>query len=157
MQRDLCFFHAPRSGGPLCVARVAFSWAKNAGTVRNRTQRAGEQVVRRHATETAQRTTTPPCGALVIGLDGGYVRSRHRQEERHFEVIAGKVIDAAGTQHRFAFVRNGQTASADEFEQALAAARVRADTPATMLCDGDAGLWRLQRETLPAATVVLDC
>jgi hypothetical protein len=71
-------------------------------------------------------------------------------------VIAGKVIDAAGTQHRFAFVRNGQTASADAFEQALAAARVRADTPATMLCDGDAGLWRLQRETLPAATVVLD-
>jgi hypothetical protein len=31
-----------------------------------------------------------------------------------------------------------------------------ADTPATVLCDGDAGLWRLQRETLPAATVVLD-
>jgi hypothetical protein len=29
-------------------------------------------------------------------------------------------------------------------------------TPATVLCDGDAGLWRLQRETLPAATVVLD-
>ena len=71
-------------------------------------------------------------------------------------MIAGKVIDAAGTQHRFAFVRNGQTASADEFEQALAAAGVRADTPATMLCDGEAGLWRLQRETLPAATVVLD-
>ena len=130
--------------------------AKNAGTVRNRTQRVGEQVVGRHATETAQRTTTPPCGAVVIGLDGGYVRSRHRQEERHFEVIAGKVIDAAGTQRRFAFVRNGQTASADAFEQALAAAGVRGDTPATMLCDGDAGLWRLQRETLPAATVVLD-
>ena len=130
--------------------------AKNAGTVRNRTQRVGEQVVRRHATETAQRTTPPPRGAVVIGLDGGYVRSRHRQEERHFEVIAGKVIDAAGTQRRFAFVRNRQTASADAFGQALAAAGVRADMPATMLCDGDAGLWRLQRETLPAATVVLD-
>jgi hypothetical protein len=25
-----------------------------------------------------------------------------------------------------------------------------------VLCDGDAGLWRLQREALPAATVVLD-
>jgi len=25
-----------------------------------------------------------------------------------------------------------------------------------VLCDGDAGLWRLQRETLPAATLVLD-
>ena len=93
---------------------------------------------------------------MVVGLDGGYVRSRHRQEERHFEVIAGKVIDAAGTQHRFAFARNGQAASADAFAQALAAAGVHADTPATVLCDGDAGLWRLQREALPAATVALD-
>jgi hypothetical protein len=33
---------------------------------------------------------------------------------------------------------------------------VTADTPATVLCDGDAGLWRLQREALPNATVVLD-
>jgi hypothetical protein len=40
--------------------------------------------------------------------------------------------------------------------QALAVAGVNADTPATVLCDGDAGLWRLQRETLPGATVVLD-
>ena len=27
--------------------------------------------------------------------------------ERHFEVVAGKVIDARGAQHRFAFARNG--------------------------------------------------
>src|SRR6202051_5346914 len=40
--------------------------------------------------------------------------------------------------------------------QALAAPGVHADTPATVLCDGDAGLWRLQREALPAATVALD-
>lgn len=31
-----------------------------------------------------------------------------------------------------------------------------AKTPATVLCDGDAGLWRLQREVLPDATPVLD-
>jgi hypothetical protein len=55
-----------------------------------------------------------------------------------------------------AFVRNSQATSADAFVQALAAAGVQADTPATVLCDGDAGLWRLQREALPAATVVLD-
>src|SRR5271156_4229372 len=79
-----------------------------------------------------------------------------REEERHFEVIAGKVINAAGTQHRFAFVRNGKATSADAFAQALAAAGVHADTPATVLCDGDAGLWRLQREALPPATVALD-
>ncbi len=32
---------------------------------------------------------------------------------------------------------------------------MRADTPATVLCGGDAELWRLQREALPGATVVL--
>jgi hypothetical protein len=84
------------------------------------------------------------------------VRSQHRQDERHFEVIAGKVIDAAGTRHRFAFARDGQAASAEAFAQALAAAGAHADTPATVLCDGDAGLWRMQREALPVATVVLD-
>jgi hypothetical protein len=132
------------------------SGAQNAGTVRNWTRRVGEKVVRQHATEMATQTATPPGGVVVVGLDGGYVRSRHRQEERHFEVIAGKVIDAVGTQHRFAFARNSQPASTEAFAQALAAAGVRTDTPATVLCDGDAGLWRLQREVLPGATVVLD-
>ena len=98
----------------------------------------------------------PPASPVVVGLDGGYVRSRHRQEERHFEVVAGKVIDARGTQHRFSFARNGPAASVEAFRQTLAAAGVRADTPATVLCDGDAGLWRLQREALPGATIVLD-
>jgi len=118
--------------------------------------RVGQEVVQQPATGTAKRPAAPAAGPVVVGLDGGYVRSRHRQEERYFAVIAGKVIDAAGTQHRFAFTRNGQVASAEAFAQALAAAGVQADTPATVLCDGDAGLWRLQRETLPQATVVLD-
>ena len=116
----------------------------------------GQTVVQRHSTDATKPTAPPPMTPVVVGLDGGYVRSRHRQEERHFEVIAGKVIDVDGIQHRFAFARNGQAASAEAFAQALAAAGVHADTPATVLCDGHAGLWRLQRETLPAATLVLD-
>jgi hypothetical protein len=138
---------------------LPMSGAQNAGTVRNRTLRVGETVVQRHSTEMAKPTAMSPATPVVpvvVGLDGGYVRSRHRQEERHFEVIAGKVIDADGSQHRFAFARNGQAASAEAFAQALGAAGVHTDTPATVLCDGDAGLWRLQRETLPAATLVLD-
>jgi hypothetical protein len=35
-------------------------------------------------------------------------------------------------------------------------ASMKARSPATVLSDGDAGLWRLQRESLPNATVVLD-
>jgi len=135
---------------------LPISGAQNAGTVRNRTLRVGEAVVQPHATKTAEPTATQPADPVVVGLDGGYVRSRHRQEQRHFEVIAGKVIDAHGIQSRFAFARNGPTIASDAFKQALAVAGVRADTPATVLCDGDAGLWRLQHEALPTAMVVLD-
>src|SRR4051812_45286113 len=130
--------------------------AQNAGTVRNRTLRVGEEVLQPHSTGTAKRPVMQAARPVVVGLDGGYVRSRHQQEERHFEVVAGKVIDAHGAQHRFAFARNGPAASVEAFRQALAAAGVGADTPATVLCDGDAGLWRLQREGLPGATIVLD-
>jgi hypothetical protein len=106
------------------------SGAQNAGTIRNRTRRVGEKIMHQHAVEMAEQAKTRVVGPVVIGLDGG--------------------------QHRFAFVRNGQAASTDAFTQVLTAAGVHADTPATVLCDGDAGLWRLQRETLPDATLVLD-
>ena len=132
------------------------SGALNAGTVRNRTMRVGEAIVLPHAAKTAETAAVQPAKPVVVGLGGGYVRSRHRQDERHFEVIAGKIIDAEGNQSRFAFARNSPTIASDAFKQALAMAGVTTDTPATVLCDGDAGLWRLQREALPIATVVLD-
>jgi hypothetical protein len=134
---------------------LPISGAPNAGTVRNRTMRAGEAVVQPHAAKTAE-AAAPPAKPVVVGLDGGYVRSRHRQDERHFEVIAGKVIDAQGGQSCFAFARNSPTIASEAFQQALAVAGVTADTSATVLSDGDAGLWRLQREALANATVVLD-
>ena len=108
-----------------------------------------------HAAKMAE-AAAQPAKPVVVGLDGGYVRSRHRQDERRFEVIAGKIIDAEGNQSRFAFARNSPTIASDAFKQALAVAGVTADTPTTVLSDGDAGLWRLQRETLPNATMVLD-
>jgi hypothetical protein len=130
--------------------------AASAGTVRNRTRRVGEEVVQPPVAAAAKRPEARAAGAVVVGLDGGYVRSRTPEEGRHFEVVAGKVMDAEGVQHRFAFARDGQAASAETLRQALAAAGVTANTPATVLCDGDAGLWRLQREVLPGATPVLD-
>jgi hypothetical protein len=132
------------------------SGALNAGTVRNRTKRVGEAVVLCSPRKRRRRWPCDPAKPVVVGLDGGYVRSRHRQDERHFEVIAGKLIDAEGNQDRFAFARNSPAIASGAFKQALAMAGVTADTPATVLCDDDAGLWRLQREALPNATVVLD-
>ena len=132
------------------------SGPQHASTVRNRTLRVGAEVVQAHAAESASEPARPASGPVVVGLDSGYLRHRHRAEGRRFEVIAGKVIQADGAQHRFAFTRTGPAATADAFRAALAAAGVDANTSATVLCDGDAGLWRLQREVLPNATVVLD-
>ena len=131
---------------------LPISGTQHASTVRNRTRRVGETIVQQQNSA----DTAKPVGPVVIGLDGGYVRNRHSGEGRHFEVIAGKIVDAEGAEHRFALVRNGPVTASDAFQRALAAAGVDADTPAAVLCDGDAGLWRLQRETLPHATVVLD-
>ena len=70
--------------------------AQNTGTVRNRTLRVGHGVVQHRLGETVKRPPVQALGPVVVGLDGGYVRSRHRQEERHFEVVAGKVIHSDG-------------------------------------------------------------
>ena len=128
--------------------------AINAGTVRNRTRRVGEQIARLPPEGTADPDIDAVTPAVVIGLDGGYLRSRHRRPERNFEVIAGKVLNLDGTQHRFAFARNGYSMS--EFANAVVSAGIRLGTPATVLCDGDPGLWKLQRRVMPDATLVLD-
>ena len=45
--------------------------AANAGTVRNRTRRVGEDVVQPHAAEAANRPAAGAVGSVVVGLDGG--------------------------------------------------------------------------------------
>ena len=128
--------------------------AVNAGTVRNRTRRVGERMARLRPAGAPDPDINSVTPAVVIGIDGGYLRSRHRRPERNFEVVAGQVVNRDGSQHRFAFARNGN--SANEFAEALVTAGVRTGTPATVLSDGDAGLWKLQRQVMPEATLVLD-
>ncbi len=119
---------------------LPISGTQHASTVRSRTLRVGAQVVQAHAAEAANQPAAPAPDLVVVGLDGGYLRHRHRSEGRRFEVVAGKVIAADGAQHRFAFPRTGPAATTEAFRQALAAVSVNTDTPATVLCDGDAGL-----------------
>jgi hypothetical protein len=66
--------------------------AGNAGTVRNRTHRVGKRIARLRPEGSADPDINAVTPAVVIGLDGGYLRSRHRRPERNFEVIAGKVL-----------------------------------------------------------------
>lgn len=97
--------------------------AVNAGTVRNRTRRVGERMARLRPAGAPDPDIDAVTPAVVIGLDGGYLRSRHRRLERNFEVVAGKVLNLDGSQHRFAFARNGD--SANEFAEALVTAGIR--------------------------------
>lgn len=64
--------------------------AINGGTVRNRTRRVGERIARLLPEGVADPDIDAVTPGVVIGLDGGYLRSRHRRPERNFEVIAGK-------------------------------------------------------------------
>lgn len=130
----------------------------NAGTIRNRTMRVGRRL------EKQRDEVNPPPGGpataseVVIGLDGGYVKSCHRRPERNFEVVVGKVIgpDDCGTQ--FAFVRG--TGRKNEGRlcvgEALRARGADATTAVTVLTDGDAGLRKVQKAAAPGATHILD-
>ena len=117
------------------------SGTQHASTVRSRAPRVGAEIVQAHVAETAKKpTASAPGGPVVVGLDSGYVRSRHRAEGRRLEVVAGKVITAGYAQHHFAFTRTGIVVTTTEaFRRAVAVAGVAADTLATVLCDGDAG------------------
>jgi len=93
--------------------------AANAGTTRNRTMRVGSTVAKLPSAAAAQLPTSDTVTLpVIVGLDGGYVRNCHRRPERNFEVVAGKIIGAAGEQHRFAFARN--SSSPEPFKDALA-------------------------------------
>jgi len=58
----------------------------NAGTVRNRTLRAGRTVAKLTPIGTQLAEPNAVTAAVTVGLDGGYVHSRHRRPERNFEI-----------------------------------------------------------------------
>ena len=78
----------------------------SASTVRNRTMRVGRRL-QKSAEALVKASVTTPCKEAVVGLDGGYVRARHRRPERNFEIVAGKILAENGSATRFAFVRQG--------------------------------------------------
>jgi hypothetical protein len=126
----------------------------HASTVCTRTLRVGKRLLRSPAAPTPQPTTS---GApVVIGLDGAYVRNRHPQPTRTFEVVVGQIRGAGAPATRFAFVRQGRAAGATTITQALRAHGVHQDTRITVLADGDAGWRAIQRAAAPEADPVLD-
>ena len=91
----------------------------------------------------------------MLGLDGAYVRSRHRRPEKNFEVIVGKVLGEAGAATRFAFPTNHLN-GATMIRRALRRQGVGEQTPLTVFSDGEAGLREIQRKVAPDVTHILD-
>jgi len=126
-----------------------------ASTVRNRTMRVGKRL-QKSAEVLAIASSNEPCTELVVGFDGGYVKSRHRRPERNFEVVAGKALDRDGQTKRFAFVRNGCSEAVRAVGLALRRCGVNEATSVTVLTDGDAGLRAIHQQVAPHADHILD-
>ena len=126
-----------------------------ASTVRNRTMKVGKRL-QKSAQAIAAASPSKPCGELVVGLDGGYVRSRHQRPERNFEIVAGKAIDDEGKATRFAFVRSGGSEAALAAGITFRQCGVMDTTAVTVLTDGDAGLRAIHQQVAPQAEHVLD-
>jgi hypothetical protein len=126
-------------------------------TVRNRTMNVGNRL--RKAAEVLATIATAaetPCKELVVGLDGGYVKSRHPRPERNFEIVAGKVLDGKGNATRFAFARNGGADGAAMARLALRRCGANENTSVAFLTDGDAGLRAIHQQVAPQAEHILD-
>ncbi|MGI9069884.1 MAG: hypothetical protein ACR2JB_00795 [Bryobacteraceae bacterium] len=127
----------------------------NASTVRNRAMRIGKWLERdRDQLRAAMPASRPK--AIVLGLDGGYVKNRHPSPERNFEIVAGKVLGEAERQHRFAFVRGASSFGVEEISSLFRKHGVDSSTKITVLLDGDAGLRSIQRQVAPEAEHILD-
>ena len=92
--------------------------AVNAGTVRNRTHRVGERMARLRPAEAPDPDIDAVTPAVVIGLDGGYLRSPTSAPRAQFR--SGRwqsVLNRDGSQHRFAFARNGDSVERDSLRR----------------------------------------
>jgi hypothetical protein len=64
--------------------------AANPGTVRNRAMRIGTKMAVCPAGAAQRPDSDVMAPPVIVGLDGGYVRSRHRRPERNFAVSCSK-------------------------------------------------------------------
>ena len=124
--------------------------------------------VREHTLEVGRRLDAQGVEALpeevpvaskshvtTVGLDGGYLRLCHPDEEKSFEVIAGRAMRAGVGQRSVAFVRTVDPRSHARVQGVLAAFGGQ-DLPMEVFTDGDIQLRQWQLSTLPRARHILD-
>jgi hypothetical protein len=95
---------------------------------------------------------------LVLGLDGGYVRSADKKSlgKSNFEVIVGKSIKADGTSRQFGGVYSYDTKPQRRIFEVLKSQGMQMNQQVTFLSDGDNKLRELQLYLNPNAEYLLD-
>jgi hypothetical protein len=100
-------------------------------------------------------TIRPPQAAVIVGIDGGYVRSWY-DKQHNFEVVVGKSM-ATGRYNRCL----GQVRSQDEqtgrcFREILRSQGLPVTQPITMLNDGGDSVRALAGELSASAVTIID-
>lgn len=91
----------------------------------------------------------------TVGLDGGYLRLCHPDDEKSFEVVAGRAMRNDVGQRSVAFVRSVDPHSHERVRGVLSAFG-RQDNSIEVFTDGEIQLRQWQLSTLPRARHILD-
>jgi hypothetical protein len=96
-----------------------------------------------------------PQAAVIVGIDGGYVRNWH-DKKHNFEVVVGKSMAADRDDRCFGLVRSQDEQPERRFRDVLQSQGLPVTQPVTMLTDGGDSVRALAGELSPGAVMILD-
>jgi hypothetical protein len=132
IQAHLSTLMTYRTAADLLVQMFPIDVGKNPETLRRRVVKAGG-ALEAHAAVTA--TTATPAPAILVTLDGTFVRSCEAGE-RHLEVRVGNVETSTGARQVFAAVVGADTDIVALIHRNLSVVGRTADTTITAFTDG---------------------
>src|SRR4051794_8222739 len=96
-----------------------------------------------------------PQAAVIVGIDGGYVRNWH-DKKHNFEVVVGKAMAADRDDRYFGLVRSQDEQPGRRFREVLRTQALPVTQPVTMLTDGGDSVAGLVGELSPGAVHIVD-
>jgi hypothetical protein len=96
-----------------------------------------------------------PQAAVIVGIDGGYVRNWH-DKKHNFEVVVGKSMAAGRDDRYFGLVRSQDEQPGRRFREVLRTQALPVTQRVTMLTDGGDSVRALAGELSPGAVTILD-
>ena len=101
----------------------------------------------------------PPAGPIVVGIDGGYMRSRERDPDgrlKNFEVLARKSMAEDRDNRYFGLVRSLDARPNRRLHEVLKEQGLQMNQEITFLNDGEDGIRGMAEAMSPCAEHVLD-